>query len=242
MDKLEEKIEESKKLPQEIKDNIDETCFFNIVIAILITFFFAVINYSFYKLQTDMFMIVAKAMAFGMAIVSVGIFEHSYREDKIVITLYGIETIICAILTAFIPYVYIYAEKIYRGFIMTVPLLFAAYYVLKTIITYISKYSKYRRESITDIKEILDNSGELRSYIDDDSSSKLLKEQQELEAKIAEEKRLVKELEKKTKELEKMKSKQEKAKRQELKSNSPNKRIVKKGKKDKNKDKEKKKK
>ena len=39
-----------------------------------------------------------------------------------------------------------------------------------------------------------------------------------------------------------MKSKQEKAKRKELKSNSPNKRIVKKGKKDKNKDKEKKKK
>ena len=48
MDKLEEKIEKSKKLPQEIKDNIDEICFFNNAVAVLLMFFFAVKNYLYY--------------------------------------------------------------------------------------------------------------------------------------------------------------------------------------------------
>lgn len=236
---LEEKIEESKNLPQDIKDNIDETCFFNNFIAILIMFFFAVINYSFLQYENDDFMFIAKVMGLGMAIVSVCIFENSYRKDSFNKSLYGIETLICAILTAFIPYVYIYAERIYRGFIMTMPLFFAAYYVLKTAITYVYNYTKYRKETITDIKEILDDSFEFQSYLEDETSSKLLKEQRELEEKIAEEKKKVKELEKQRKALEKQKAKEEKSKRRELKSNSPNKRIVKKGKKKKDKDKDK---
>lgn len=214
MDKIEEKIEKSKILPQEIKDNIDEICFFNNIVATLVMFFFAVVNYSYYKLETNVFMTVCKAMAFGMAVVSIGVLEHSYRKDDVRITLYGIESLLCAILTAFIPYVYVYSEDIYRGFIMTLPLVFAAYYVLKTIVSYVIRYRKYRLESITDIKELLNDSNEFKSYIDDEKSSKLLKEQKELEDKIKEEKKKIKELEKQRKILEKENLKKEKAKKE----------------------------
>ena len=222
MDKIEEKIEKSKQLPQEIKDRIDEIFFYNNVIATIIMFFFAVINYSYYKFPTNEFMNVSKVMALGMAIVSILVFETSYRKENLKITLYAVECLFCAILTAFIPYVYIYSEDIYRGFIMTLPLVFAAYYVLKTIVSYIRKWTKYRRETITDIKEILDDSKEFTSYIDDDSSSKLLKEQKELEDKIAEEKKKIKELEKKRKELEKQNNKKENSKKENTKDNKKN--------------------
>jgi hypothetical protein len=69
VDKLEEKIEKSKKLPQEIKDNIDEICFFNNAVAVLLMFFFAVINYLYYTLHVDQFMDICKVMALGMALI-----------------------------------------------------------------------------------------------------------------------------------------------------------------------------
>lgn len=216
MDKLEERIEESKKLPQEIKDVIDEICFFNNAIATLLMFYFAVINYTYYRLDVENFMIVCQYMALGMAIVSVGVFEFSYRKDSFSLSLYGIETLSCAIITAYIPFLYIYAEDVYRGVVMTMPIVFAAYYVLKTIISYVIRYRRYRKEKITDIKEILDDSDEFKSYIDDDKSSKLLKEQQELEDKIKAEKQRLKEIEKQRKILEKEnKKKQSKLKKEE---------------------------
>ena len=176
MDKLEERIEESKKLPQEIKDSIDEICFLNNAIATLLMFFFAVINYTYYHLDVENFMSVCKYMGLGMAVVSVCAFEFAYRKDSFPLSLYGIETLSCAIITSYIPYLYIYAEDYYRGIIMTTPIIFAAYYVLKTTVSYVIRYRKYRKETITDIKEILDDSEEFKSYIDDDKSSKLLKE------------------------------------------------------------------
>lgn len=216
MDKLEEKIEKSKKLPQEIKDNIDEICFFNNAVAVLLMFFFAVINYLYYTLHVDQFMDICKVMALGMALVSICTFEYSYRKDSFKLSLYGIETLSCAIITAYIPFLYIYAENVYRGVIMTFPIIFAAYYLFKTVVSYVIRYTKYRNESITDIKEILDDSNEFRSYIDDDKSSKLLKEQKELEDKIKAEKQKLKELEKERKALEKeKKKKQSKLKKEE---------------------------
>lgn len=216
MDKLEERIEESKKLPQEIKDSIDEICFLNNAIATLLMFFFAVINYTYYHLDVENFMSVCKYMGLGMAVVSVCAFEFAYRKDSFPLSLYGIETLSCAIITSYIPYLYIYAEDYYRGIIMTTPIIFAAYYVLKTTVSYVIRYRKYRKETITDIKEILDDSEEFKSYIDDDKSSKLLKEQKELEDKIKAEKQRLKEIEKQRKILEKEnKKKQAKLKKEE---------------------------
>lgn len=183
MDKLEEKIENSKKLPKEEQDKIDKIFFINNVIAIVIMIYFALINVCYYKMYTEDFIHYIKLFAVVMAVVSVGFFEQSYRKEDLRITLVGIETLICAILAAYIPYVYIYGETIYREFIMILPILFAVYYLLKTVIVLVRKQRKYRKEAITDIKEILDDSIELESYIDDNSSAKLLKKEKEAKAK-----------------------------------------------------------
>ena len=183
MDKLEEKIENSKKLPKEEQDKIDKIFFINKVIAIVIMIYFALINVCYYKMYTEDFIHYIKLFAVVMAVVSVGFFEQSYRREDLRVTLVGIETLICAILAAYIQYVYIYGETIYREFIMILPILFAVYYLLKTVIVLVRKQRKYRKEAITDIKEILDDSIELESYIDDNSSAKLLKKEKEAKAK-----------------------------------------------------------
>ena len=184
MDKLEEKIENSKKLPKEEQEKIDKIFFINNIIAILIMIYFALINLCYYKMYTEDFMNYIKLFAVVMAVVSVVFFEKSYRKEDLKITLVGIETLVCAIVAAYIPYIYIYGETIYRYFIMILPILFAVYYLFKTVIVLVRRQRLYRKEAITDIKEILDDSLELESYIDDDSSAKMLKAEKEAAEKV----------------------------------------------------------
>ena len=181
MDKIEERLEKAKVLPQEVKEKIDKIFFLNNVVAIIIMFYFAIINYSYYKMRTEDFINVMKFFALAMGIFSVIIFERSYRKDNLKITLVGIETLVCGIVASFIPYIYVYGQSIYRGFIMTIPIIFGAYYVLKTIISYVIRKRKHRAESITDIKEILSDKEEYKSYIDDKNSTKTIKKQKERE-------------------------------------------------------------
>ena len=50
--KMAQEIEEKRKLPQEIKEGIDKTFFYNNIMAIVIMLYFVVINIS-YKLFND---------------------------------------------------------------------------------------------------------------------------------------------------------------------------------------------
>ena len=181
MDKIEERLEKAKVLPQEVKEKIDRIFFLNNVVAIIIMFYFAIINYSYYKMRTEDFINVMKFFALAMGIFSVIIFERSYRKDNLKITLVGIETLVCGIVASFIAYIYVYGQSIYRGFIMTIPIIFGAYYILKTIISYVIRKRKHRAESITDIKEIMSDKEEYKSYIDDKNSTKTIKKQKERE-------------------------------------------------------------
>ena len=120
-----------------------------------------------------------KIFSIYASIISVVIFEMAYKKDRFKLAVIGIEVLVTAIITAFIPYIYAYQERAVRGVVMTVPLLYAVYFLTKTSLYYVSKQKQYRDESITDIKEILDDSDEFSSYIDDESSSKLIKEEKE---------------------------------------------------------------
>ncbi len=174
--KMAQEIEEKRKLPQEIKEGIDKTFFYNNIMAIVIMLYFVVINIS-YKLFNDLaFERIMKYLEIIMIIGTIIVFELSYRKDNMKIALIGIEVLICSLLSVYIPYIYLYTNPIYRNMMIIIPIFFAIYYIGKTIVAYILREYKHR-SNLSDVKEIISYE-ENKSYLEEEST-KTLKEERE---------------------------------------------------------------
>lgn len=185
--KIEQELENKKKIPKEIKDGIDRTFFYNNIMAILVMLYFALINCSYIFLEGAAFERTMKYLAVLAIVSTVIMFELAYKKDNFKIALIGIELFMCSLLSVYIPYIYLYTNPIYKKFMMIIPIFFAIYYVAKTIAAYIFRHVKHRL-NISDVKEII-NYDENKSYIDEDSVKTLKenKKRKELEKKLQKE-------------------------------------------------------
>ena len=94
MNKLDKKIEESKNMPKELKDKIDETFFYNNLEAITMMFYFAILNYAFLMCTVKDFTNYCKIFSIYAAIISVVIFEVAYKKDRFKLAIIGIEVLV----------------------------------------------------------------------------------------------------------------------------------------------------
>ena len=170
---MQKEIEEKRKLPIEVKDKIDKSVFYNFIMAIIIMLYLCSINLLFYLVSENEFNNYIKILALGIVLVTVTTFEIAYRRDSAVICIVGIELLVCSILSLYIPYIYLHSTIVFRTITMCIPIIFAIYYVAKSIIIYLKDGFNYRN-NLSDIKEII-NDDSNRSYLDEDSR-KILRE------------------------------------------------------------------
>lgn len=76
-------IEEKRRLPQTVKDNISTDIFQNILAAIIIVAYLCAINIIYYKFESSMFEEYMKYFALGIILVTIIIFEVSYRKNSL---------------------------------------------------------------------------------------------------------------------------------------------------------------
>lgn len=177
-------IEEKRRLPQTVKDNISTDIFQNILAAIIIVAYLCAINIIYYKFESNMFEEYMKYFALGIILLTIIVFEISYRKNSLKFCFIGIELLICGVLSLYIPYIYLHTTTALRCGIMVLPAGLVIYYGIKSLIIFKQKQFKYQN-NLSDVKEIV-KEAEKSSYLDEDSK-KTYREKREQEERIREE-------------------------------------------------------
>lgn len=150
-----EKEIKSKKtmLPEETKE-INKEVFKNIIIAIVISLYFIFINLGAINIETNVFITDLKVFSVALMVLTVILFEYSYKKENTKTCINGIECMVLSIFTMFLPYIYTILIDRFTAIIVMVSLIFAVYYVAKAILTYYKMRKKYFKDK-SDISKII---------------------------------------------------------------------------------------
>lgn len=168
-----------KKVPQKIKDKIINLTFFNCVFLILMSVITLVINITYNKLILYDFRNYIKILQLLLCIISIVLFEVSYKKDSMKIGFFAIEFTIFSVFILFVPYRYMLKSDV--QFLRNALIVFSIYYLIKVGISSILIRNKYLKENMSDVKEIVKD--DKKGYIDEESV-KTLKERKIEEEKI----------------------------------------------------------
>lgn len=157
-------IAEQRKIPQELKDQLDNYTFINLVISIALMMYMIVINL--FYLDAELIIFSTSMKIFSMILISIDIafFEIAYRKDNIRIWINAFELLVCSILVLSIQYIYLYANEMLKMLYMLIPVFCSIYYVGKTIVMHIVTTKRYQ-SNLSDVKELVKDEEE--GYLDD---------------------------------------------------------------------------
>lgn len=160
-------IERQRKLPREVKNNINTIIFQNLLAATIITAYFCLINVTYYKFESSRFEEYMKYFALGIILITVLDIEIAYRKNSIKLWIIGGEFLISGIVSLYIPYVYLHTNNIIRIIIMVLPAILVVYYLFKSFVIYKQKKFHYQN-NLSDVKEIMKDD-ENKSYLEEES-------------------------------------------------------------------------
>ena len=155
IEKIEKEIVEKTKLPNEVKENIKKEVFNNIAVASVIILYLIFIflgSVGTAKIVRTIDLNIFSILFLGIAII---LFEISYRKDDGKLAMFGIESLVIAIFTLFLPYIIFELNEANKKYYLISSIYIAAYYILKSIIISVKLKSKYMNSNISDVKEIV---------------------------------------------------------------------------------------
>ncbi len=151
---LEKEIIDKKKLPQEEENKINSKIFENMIIADILMTFFYLISLGSLNIETPIFMMDLKVFSIGLIVLTVIIFEISYKKENGNLCIHGIECLVVAIFMLFSTYLYTMYMKEFYMYVSIFAYIMAIYYAIKSIIIY-RKMKKRYIDNLSDIDEII---------------------------------------------------------------------------------------
>lgn len=153
LEKIEEEIKKQTTIPEEKKLKINKRIFQNIILAIVIVLYFIFINLGFYNIEPSKFIKDLQVFSIITIGITIIIFEKAYKKDSSELAIYGIESLILSICTLLTIFIGINYNNKFSYIINTIAILFATYYVVKSIVIYI-KLRKKALKRVSDIDKI----------------------------------------------------------------------------------------
>lgn len=153
LEKIEEEIKKQTTISKEKKQKINKKIFTNILIAIIVVLYFIFLNLGFHNLKPSVFLQdlqVFSILTIGLTIV---IFEKAYKKDSGELTIYGIEVLVLAICTLMTIKIGANYKEKFTSILNSISMLFAIYYVGKSIVIY-HKMTKKALKKVSDIRKI----------------------------------------------------------------------------------------
>lgn len=172
-------IEEKRKLPKNVKDEIVVKIFHTLIVAIIIILYFLTVNLFYYNFEAVQFENYMKYYALIIIIATVVMFEVGYRKNSMKFAVIGIELLVCGILSLYIPYIFLHTTKMLRLSIMILPIPILGYYMIKSLVIF-KKDQFHYQNNLSDIKELVKDT-EKKSYLEEDSSKTFRAKMQEEE-------------------------------------------------------------
>jgi len=146
-----EKINEERKLSKEIKLKIEKKALKNFLLATAILLLFVILKLMAINLEKQLSSLVFKEISIGLFIITLFLFESSYKKDDDSLAITSIEMFFLSVVTLLTPYILISRTSVYTSII---GVYFAVYYAMKNLILYRNEKNEYLNEK-SDITEII---------------------------------------------------------------------------------------
>lgn len=152
--KIEEEINEKRKMPKEVKESLRKEIFTNIIICACLVAYFLFLFLGSVDKTKAVRVIDLKIFSTIYLATSIILFEIAYKKDSGKIAIHGVEILLVAIMTLFLPYIIFELDSKYQKIYYFVGEYIAVYYVIKCICISIIRKRKYSKD-VSDIKEII---------------------------------------------------------------------------------------
>ena len=153
INELEEKIEKTKKMPPELENKVNKKILENILMAIAIMMYFISLIFGNKHIEEINYINLLKVYTMCLGILSIIIFEYSYKKENVKTMYNGIEILILSIITMFSIYIGKVEGIKYLFYLALFAYAFSIYYLIKDILIY-NKTKKEYLKTLTDIEEI----------------------------------------------------------------------------------------
>lgn len=149
-----EELTEKRKMTKTVKDQLKRRIFQNTFVAFGMILFMGVIDAIYLYGKLEWVSIAMKGLAMLSIILTVGIFEVSYRKDSGKIAMVGMECLVLSCLTLYLPKMY---EKLAPKWCIQlayIPIFCVFYYSMKIIVISFQMRKQYQN-NLSDVKEII---------------------------------------------------------------------------------------
>lgn len=151
IEKMEEHIHQVKKIPKDIKKQNRKKIFLNLIVCIIFILYIVAIIIGKSVFQEGTFLICYKIASLATLLATIILFEVAYKIDNGYVALYGIETLVIALITLF-------SKNILKtgipNWFKFFGLIILTYYLIKCLIIYKKEKNAYLREQ-NDLQEII---------------------------------------------------------------------------------------
>lgn len=139
---------------KEIKEKYFKEIYLNILKAIIIIFYFFVLNLAYEKIEIETLDVGIKILTMIFLFVAIYIFEKAYKKDDDNLALQGIEILVLSAYTLTSKHITNKFGFEFRTYSLVSSYVFAIYFILRCIFIY-TKGRKEVAENLSDIKEIV---------------------------------------------------------------------------------------
>ncbi len=154
IEKLEQVIEEKKKIPKSVKEKINGKLFENLIIVSIIMVYLVALNLGMTNIPTDTYIVDLKVFSIMLLVATIVIFEIGYKKDDGEIWLHGVEAMTVAVLTLYLVYLYSIYYGTYNTVLLIAGIVYLIYFGVKLVVMQ-RRIEKEYNKSLTDIGEIV---------------------------------------------------------------------------------------
>lgn len=138
----------------EVKEKYLKKIYLNILKAIIILFYFFVLNQAYANISSEHFELGIKVLTMVFLFIAIFMFEIAYKKDDDNLAIQGIEILVLSAYTLTSRHITNKFHFDFRTYSIVASYIFAIYFVLKCIVIY-TRGRKEEAEELSDIKEIV---------------------------------------------------------------------------------------
>lgn len=154
---IRKELKSKNKIPIKDMNKIYNAIFPIIYIAAGVIIYFLFMIFGFYNINNKVFITDVKAFSIAMLCGAIAIFEYAYKKDSTKFAIYGIESLVMAILTMSLIYINLMYFDKFAYVVAIIAFALAAYYIVKCVVIYKINKKKY---FMNQMREIIDKDEE----------------------------------------------------------------------------------
>lgn len=152
--KMVEEITKKRKMTQEVKEKLNQKIWLNLCLAIGIMLYFCAMDAIYLNTPSDISAMALKILAMVAILLTVIVFEVTYRKENGALGIAGIELLAYSVIVLYTPHIYAHSDQVIGQVFLLTPLFCALYYAGKAIVIYIKTEKSYQNH-LSDVKEIV---------------------------------------------------------------------------------------